>query len=127
RTLRARRYDCVVSPLMSRGLREGVLAALIGRRHSARISLWRQPQYIGLFTHVHRVSRGQRHMVTRLLALVQATIGDGPAPLDVDPSHWPAAPARDTVADERVGAFLDAYVGGDFIALNAWAAEPVRA
>ena len=126
RALRARRYDCVISPLMSRGLREGLFAALVGGRRAARVSLWRQPQYVGLFTHLHRVSRAQRHMATRLLALVQATIGDGPAPRCVDLARWPAAPARDAAAEGRVAAFLDAHVAGEFVALNAWAAEPVR-
>ena len=104
RTLRARRYDCVVSPLMSRGLREGVFAALVAGRGAARVSLWRQSQYAGLFTHLHRATRAQRHMATRLLALV-----------------------RDAAAEARVRAFLDAHVGGEFAALNAWAAEPARA
>jgi len=127
RTLRARRYDCVVSPLMSRGLREGAFAALVAGRRAARVSLWRQPQYVGLFTHVHRVSRAQRHMATRLLALVQTAVGDGPPPRRAELERWPAAVARDAAAEARVDAFLDTHVGGEFVALNAWAAEPVRA
>jgi ADP-heptose:LPS heptosyltransferase len=126
RTLRARRYDVVVSPLMSRGLREGLFAGMVARRHGARVSLWRQPQYVGLFTHLHRVSRAHRHMATRLLALVQATIGDG-APARPDVAQWPAVLARDAAAEGRVDAFLCAHVRGPFVALNAWAAEPARA
>jgi ADP-heptose:LPS heptosyltransferase len=128
RTLRARRYDCVVSPLMSRGLREGIFAGLVAGRHAARVSLWRQPQYVGLFTHLHRASRAQRHMATRLLALVQAAVGEGPAPSprDADPARWPAALAHDAAAEARAHAFLETRVGGEFVALNAWAAEPAR-
>lgn len=126
RALRARRYDVIVSPLLRGGLREGVLAALASHRGTARVSPWRQRQYVGLFTHPCRVPRAERHMAERLLALVQRTIGDGTAPPRADVARWPAAPAADAAADARVATFLASHVGRPFVALNAWAAEPHR-
>jgi ADP-heptose:LPS heptosyltransferase len=112
---------------MRHGLREGLFAARIAHHGTARITPWRQTQYLGLFTHPCRVPPSERHMATRLLALVQRTIGDGPPPPRADVAAFPPALARDAAADARVGAFLAADVGGPFVALNAWAAEPHRA
>lgn len=126
RELRARGYDVVVSTLLRNGLREGLFAAVVAGRRAARVTPWRQAQYLGLFTHPVRVPRSERHMATRLLAVVQRAIGDGPAPARTDLAAYPAELAHDAEADARAAAFLDAHVGGPFVALNAWAAEAPR-
>jgi heptosyltransferase III len=125
--LRERRYDAIVSPLMRHGLREGLFAARIAHRATARITPWRQTQYLGLFTHPCRVSPCERHMAKRLLALVQRTIGDAPPPVRADVAAFPPGLAHDAAADARVDALLSSRVRGPFVALNAWAAEAHRA
>jgi ADP-heptose:LPS heptosyltransferase len=129
RALRARGYDTVVSPILGRHQREGLFAALVAPRGARRITGWRHPQFVGLFTHNVRIPAGLRHMAERLLYVAQSAVRDPSAPCPPrapDLRRFPMSLARDAAADARADAFLRAHAPGPFVAVNAWAAEPWR-
>ncbi len=70
RTLRRRHYDLILSPIGSRGLREGLFAAAVADRHTVRASLPRRAQYVALFTHYAPPVDRSEPIAARMLTFV---------------------------------------------------------
>ncbi len=128
RTLRARRYDAVLTIRFRDHLYEGIFAALVAGRDGARVTIRRPPQYAGLFTHQVRLPPSRAHVVARMFTLVRATFGDLPAPPAADDlAAFPPALRTAPAAAARARAFAaDALGGRPYVALNAWGRDPRR-
>lgn len=126
RTLRRRHYDLILSPIGSRGLREGLFAAAVADRHTVRASLPRRAQYVALFTHYAPPVDRSEPIAARMLTFVAEFIRRPPSVPPPRLERWPADVRRDRDADARVGAFLDTLGPGPIIALNAWASDDRR-
>ncbi|GJG87891.1 heptosyltransferase I [Gemmatimonadetes bacterium T265] len=127
RRLRRERYDLVVDFVLPHHAREGLISALVAGRRGARVTPFRPTRYWGFFTHRARVpGLERRYMAERLLYAVQAPFGRAlPGGPDAAPYPMRLAVAPDAAA--RAAAFLREAVGGRaFVALNAWASDPVR-
>jgi ADP-heptose:LPS heptosyltransferase len=123
RRLRRERYDLVVDFVLPHHLREGLLSALVAPRHAARVTPHRPARFAGLFTHRPRVPGFERrYMADRLLYAVRAAFGDRG---DRDGRYPPSLAVRPDAAT-RAAAWLGAHAPGPFVALNAWASDPVR-
>ena len=126
RTLRARRYDVVLTLRVLDHLDEGVTAGLVAPRGAARATVRRPPQYAGLFTQQVRVPRARRHITTRFLHLAWAAVGD---PYEAPPAlaEYPPWLPPNAAADARANAFIAGPLSGRaFVAFNAWGSEPKR-
>lgn len=139
RRLRRERYDLVADFVLPHHVREGLLTALVAGRRAARVTPYRPPPAWGFFTHRPRVPGFERrYMADRLLYAVQAAVqapvqaavrAPGAPPHDVPNearATYPMALTVDPAADARVGAWLAAHAPGPFVAVNAWASDPVR-
>ncbi len=124
RALRARRYDVVLSVRVYDHLAEGLTAALAARRGGVRATVRRPAQHAGFFTHQLRLRRGERHILTRWLALAQSAVGDGGRSPDV--ARSPAGLARDAAAEARARDLAAAWGGRPYVALNAWGSDERR-
>lgn len=126
RTLRARRYDLILTLRLRDHLDEGVTAGLVAPRGATRATVRRPPQYAGLFTQQVRIPRARRHVTTRFLHLAWAAAGDphaAPPSLAAYPPRLTTTPA----ADARVDAFVaDTLAGRAFVAFNAWGSQAKR-
>ncbi|MDQ3951089.1 MAG: glycosyltransferase family 9 protein [Gemmatimonadota bacterium] len=121
--LRARRYDAILSVIYGKGLREGLTAALIARRHTHRVSVIRPKRYAGLFTLLVRVPRAERHMAQKLLFVVQQALDTGPVPKRAATDRYPLAVAIGAEADERAARFVAEHGIDRFVAVNLASAE----
>lgn len=129
RRLRRERYDLVADFVLPHHVREGLLTAVAAGRQAARVTPHRPPPAWGLFTHRPRVPGFERrYMADRLLYAVQATVRRAGDPVDIDAARaaYPMVLAVDPAANARVAAWLAAHAPGPFIAVNAWASDPVR-
>jgi ADP-heptose:LPS heptosyltransferase len=123
RRLRRERYDLVVDFVLPHHLREGLLCAVVAPRRAARVTPHRPVRFAGLFTHRPRVPGFERrYMADRLLYAVRAAFGDRG---DAD-GRYPMALAVPADAAARAAAWLAGHAPGPFVALNAWASDPVR-
>ncbi len=125
-TLRARRYDVILTLRLRDHLDEGVTAALVAPPGAMRATVRRPPQYAGLFTHQFRVPLARRHVTTRFLHLAWAAVGD-PHAAPPTPAEYPPRLTTTPVADARTGAFVaEVLAGRAFVAFNAWGSQRKR-
>ncbi len=125
RTLRARRYDAVLTVRLRDHLYEGIFAALVAGRTGARISARRPTQYVGLFTHLVRVPHSRRHILDRLVYLAHAAVRSGAA-LPPDARRGAVPLVVDAEAERRTDALAASFGGAPFVAFNAWGSDPRR-
>lgn len=126
RRLRRERYDLVIDLVLPHHLREGLLTAVVAGRSGARVTPFRPTRYHGFFTHAPRVPGFERrYMAERLLYAVQSSVAGGQPPYP-DMARYPVALTVAPASAARVGAFLNERVRGRFVALNAWASDPLR-
>lgn len=129
RRLRRERYDLVADFVLPHHVREGLVTALVAGRRAARVTPHRPPPAWGFFTHRPRVPGFERrYMADRLLYAVQAAVRATGGPVDAERARaaYPMALTVDPAADVRVGAWLAEHAPGPFVAVNAWASDPVR-
>jgi ADP-heptose:LPS heptosyltransferase len=117
--LRARRYDVIFSGQAGRGLREGIIASLIARRHTFKVSIWRPKRYHGLFTIVIRGPRGLVHTADHLLHMARRALGTSPGSLGDAGARYPLRIAGDAGADAHAKAFIRGHGLTDgFVVVN---------
>lgn len=126
RELRRRKYDLVLSPIFGRGLREGMVAALAGRRRAVRVSVARPKRYAGFFSHLVRTPPSATHMAQRVLTLGQRAISVPDALAEGGIERWPLRLVPGDASRERVDGFLSGARIDRFVAVNVSAAEWFR-
>lgn len=125
RELRRREYDLVLTPIFGRGLREGLVAALAGRR-ALRVSVARPKRYAGFFSHLVRTPPSATHMAQRVLVLGQRAVAASPELAQGGVERWPLRLAPSAEAFARADAFLRGAKLARFVAVNVSAAEWFR-
>ena len=126
RELRARDYDLILSTIYGRSLREGLVAALAGRRQTFSVSVFRPRRYQGLFSKTVRVPPSWRHMAERMLYLAQHAVRGEALSRDASTARWRMHLGTDALADDRAASFVAAHGLTDFVAVNLSAAEANR-
>jgi len=130
--LRRHRYDAIFSITPGYGFRQGWMAALASRRHTARVSIWRPKRYHGFFTLVVRNPWSMQPMPDQvayagMAAFGQASIAGARArPIRM---HVPEA------SHEVVRRFLAGTAATEYVVVNmrsaeswrTWAPEPAAA
>ncbi|GJG87890.1 glycosyl transferase [Gemmatimonadetes bacterium T265] len=125
--LRRERYDLIVVCVFGKHIPEGWIAGLAARRHTARATVYRPPQYRGFWTHLGRVpGYDRRTMPERFLHVVQHAVYDGTPPAFPETDRYPLSVAVPPDAAARVDAFVRTLPPGPFVAVNCWSTIPNR-
>jgi ADP-heptose:LPS heptosyltransferase len=121
--LRGRRYDVVLNPITRHPFRQGLIASLVARRETYKLSGWRPVRFQGLFTKAFRVPLRAAHMAESVLAVGQLAFGRRAEIGHEGIERFPVYVAPDPSADERVEDYLAAHDLDEFVLVNISAAS----
>jgi ADP-heptose:LPS heptosyltransferase len=122
--LRGRRYDVIFSGQAGKGLREGLVASVVARRRTHKVSVWRPKRYHGFFTTVVRTPPTVTHVADRLLYMAHRAFGGGP----VRPTagDYPLRIATNAAAAATAAGFVAALALERYVVVNVSAHLAVR-